>query len=169
MDQSVINFAVYEDGTELLGMASVAMPEYNPLVQTIAGAGIAGNVEAAILGHMDTMTLTLNFRTTTRAAVHLSAPGRHTIELRAAVQNENPVSGNIEVTGEKHVMVVIPKSHKVGNIVPAAATDASGDYSVRYWKTSIDGQVVRELDPVNFICNVDGVDYLEPVRKALGK
>ena len=169
MDQSVINFAVYEDGVELLGMANVGMPEYNHLVQTISGAGIAGNIEAVLLGLMDVMTLTLNFRTTTRAAVHLSAPGRHTIELRAAVQNENPVSGNIEVTGEKHVMVVMPKSHKVGNLAPASPTDGSGDYSVRYWKTSIDGQVVRELDPVNNICYVDGVDYMEPVRKALGK
>lgn len=169
MDQSVINFAVYEDGKELLGMANVAMPEYNPLVQTITGAGIAGNVEAAILGHMDVMTMTLNFRTTTEHAVHLSAPGRHTIELRAAVQIENPVSGEVEVHSEKHVMVVLPKSHKVGNIAPASATDASGGYSVRYWKTSIDGKVVRELDPVNFICYVDGVDYLDAVRKALGK
>jgi len=27
----------------------------------------------------------------------------------------------------------------------------------------------REVDPLNFICYVDGTDYLADVRKALGK
>ena len=42
MDQSTINFKVFEDGTEHLGVASVTLPDVNFLTQTIAGAGIGG-------------------------------------------------------------------------------------------------------------------------------
>ena len=51
-DESVINFAVYEDGTEYVGMASVTMPNLTSIVQTLSGAGIAGNVEVPVLGHL---------------------------------------------------------------------------------------------------------------------
>jgi len=169
MDQSNINFAIYEDGTEYLGMASVGMPTLSNLVQSINGAGIAGNVEAIIKGHVDTMTLTLNFRTTTPASVRLSEVRRHTIDLRVAQQNEDPVDNDITAQPEKHVMVVIPKTHNVGSIAPASPSNGTGEYAVRYWATWINGQKVREIDPMNFIYVVDGVDYLADVRKALGK
>ena len=169
MDQANINFAVYEDGQEYAGMASVTMPTLSNLVQTINGAGIGGNIEAVILGHIDNMTLGLNFRTTTPASVRLSEPRRHQIDLRVAQQYEDPVNNNISAMAEKHVFVVVPKTHNVGSVAPASPSNGSGEYAVRYWATWIDGKKVRELDPANFICTVDGVDYLAPVRKALGK
>lgn len=43
------------------------------------------------------------------------------------------------------------------------------EFAVRYWATYIDGKKVREIDPLNFICLIDGTDYLADVRKALGK
>ena len=60
VDESIINFALYEDANEYLGMAEVALPELVSLTQEITGAGIAGNVEAVILGHFKAMTTTLN-------------------------------------------------------------------------------------------------------------
>ena len=169
MDQTNINFAVYEDGQEYLGMASVTMPTLTNLVQSINGAGIAGNIEAIVLGHMDAMTLGLNFRTTTPASIRLSEPRRHQIDLRVAQQEEDPVNNTINAVAEKHVFVVMPKNHNVGQIAPASPSGASGEYAVRYWATWINGKKVRELDPMNFICMIDGTDYLTPVKKALGK
>lgn len=169
MDQSNINFAVYEDGQEYYGMASVGMPNLTNLVQSINGAGIGGNIEAVIMGHVDTMTLTLNFRTTTPQSVKLSEQRRHQIDLRVAQQHEDPVNNTVDAVAEKHVMVVVPKAHNMGNIAPASPSNGSGEYAVRYWATYLGGKKVREIDPFNFICEVDGVDYLAPVRAALGK
>ena len=169
MDQANINFSVYEDGTEYYGMASADMPTLANLVQAINGAGIGGNIEAIIKGHTEAMTLKLNFRTTTPQSVKLSEMRRHTIDLRVAQQHEDPVSNSINAVAEKHVMVVIPKNHAVGSIAPASPSNGSGEYAVRYWATWIEGRKVREIDPMNFIYMVDGVDYLADVRKALGK
>lgn len=46
IDQSVINFAVYEDSVEYLGMSKVTLPDVTFLTQSISGAGVGGNVEA---------------------------------------------------------------------------------------------------------------------------
>ena len=168
-DESVINFAVYEDSVEYVGMAGVTLPNLAAIVQTLSGAGIAGNVEVPVLGHYDVMSLTLNFRTTTEHSVRLSEPRRHNIDLRMAPQIEDTVAGEVKVQSIKHVLVVVPKTDTGGTVAPAAPTNGSGEYSVRYWATYIDGAKVREIDPLNFICEVNGVDYLADVRKAIGK
>lgn len=168
-DESVINFAVYEDSVEHVGMAGVTLPNLAAIVQTLSGAGIAGNVEVPVLGHYDVMSLTLNFRTTTEHSVRLSEPRRHNIDLRMAQQIEDTVAGEVKVQSIKHVLVVVPKTDTGGTVAPAAPTNGSGEYSVRYWATYIDGAKVREIDPLNFICEVNGVDYLADVRKAIGK
>ncbi len=169
MDELNINFALYEDGTEYLGMASVTMPTLSNKIQSISGAGLGGDIEAVVLGHIDALTLGLNFRTTTPQSVRLSEPRRHTIDLRVAQESEDPVSNEIGVPTEKHVMVIIPKTHNVGSIAPSSPSNGSGEYAVRYWATWLNGQKVREIDPMNMIYMVDGVDYLAEVRKALGK
>ena len=43
-DESVINFAVYEDGVEYVGMATATLPNLSAIVQTLSGAGIADTV-----------------------------------------------------------------------------------------------------------------------------
>ena len=168
-DDSVINLAVYADSVEYVGMAGVTLPNLAAIVQTLSGAGIAGNVEVPVLGHYDVMSLTLNFRTTTEHSVRLSEPRRHNIDLRMAQQIEDTVAGEVKVQSIKHVLVVVPKTDTGGTVAPAAPTNGSGEYSVRYWATYIDGAKVREIDPLNFICEVNGVDYLADVRKAIGK
>ena len=181
MDQSIINFKVYEDSVEYVGMAQATLPDLTALTQSISGAGIAGNVESVILGHFDAMTLGLNFRTVTDQSDHVVAfmahgacfrhaqrHRRHTIDLRVAQQDEDVVAGKVVVRAVKHILVVIPKSDKGGSVAPAAPSNGSGEYAVRYWATYIDGKKVREVDQLNFICYVNGTDYLADVRKALG-
>lgn len=86
VDQSVINFSVYEDANDFLGMASATLPNLDALTQSISGAGIAGNVEAVIIGHLNAMTTQLSFRTFSEGSVKLSEPREHHIDLRVAQQ-----------------------------------------------------------------------------------
>ena len=169
MDELVNSYDIYEDGERYLGTASVTLPTLNNVTQTISGAGLAGNSEVPAVGHPDTMTMTVNYRVTTPESIQLSEPRRHTIELRIAQQNEDPINNEIGARSEKHVMVVLPKSHNLGTAAPAAPSNGSGEYIVRYWATWLDGVKVREIDPFNFKYEVNGTDYLAPYRTALGR
>ena len=46
VDELVVNFVIYEDAVEYLGMSEVTLPEIAALTEEITGAGIGGNVEA---------------------------------------------------------------------------------------------------------------------------
>ena len=83
VDQAVINFACYEDAKDFLGLASVTLPDVDFIVATVSGAGIAGNVEAPIIGHMNAMTAQLKFRTFSAESLKLLEPREHNIDLRA--------------------------------------------------------------------------------------
>jgi P2 family phage contractile tail tube protein len=169
VNEAVINFAVYENSTEYYGMAEVTLPEISNLTEEVKGAGISGTFESVVLGHLEAMTLTLNFRTLVKDAVALLEPRDHQIDLRVAQQGKDTVSGKTTVTPIKHVMVVKPKKLNPGKVAPASPSEASGEYAVTYWATFIDGEKVLEVDILNFIYLVNGTDYLADVRKALGK
>lgn len=168
LDQAYINFAAYEDGNEYLGLTKVTLPDVKFISQSISGAGISGNIEA-VIAQVEAMTMSLDFRTTTSEAIKLLEPTRHNLELRVARQDEDVVKANLGVTAIKHLFVIIPKSYKGGSVAPASPGDASGEYAVRYWKCSIDGKTVIEIDPINNIININGIDYTKDLRAALGK
>lgn len=169
VENGITNFRVYKDATEYCGMAEVALPELSQITEEVKGAGIAGAFNGAFVGHMEAMSLTLNFRSVTRDALKLAAPVNHQIDLRAAQQAWNAVAGQFEQTAVKHVLIVSPTKFNPGKLAPAASAEASGEFSVTYYATFIDGVKMLEVDILNFIYYVDGTDYLADVRKALGK
>jgi P2 family phage contractile tail tube protein len=169
IDEIITNFAVYEDATEYLGMSEATLPEISNLVEEITGAGIAGNVESIVTGHVEAMTTTLNFRTVTASSVKLAEPRIHNLDLRASQQVNDTRTGIITNVAVKHIMKVKPKKYAPGKLGVATAADASGDYAVYYYAMYIDGVKKIEIDPLNFIYFINGTDYLEEVRRALGK
>ena len=168
MEQLTVNYDVYEDANRYDGTASAVLPDISFLTQSMSGAGIGGNIEA-VTAHIDAMTLSLNWREHTNEAYGLSTPKRHHIELRAARQDENPVTGELEYKNIKRVLVVIPKGLTGGTLAPHSATSPASSFAVRYYAVYIEGVKQIELDPLNYICYINGTDYLENVRKALGR
>jgi len=169
VDETIINFQVYENATDYYGMAEVKLPEISNITNEVRGAGINGALESVVLGHVDAMTLGLNFRTLVKAAIALHEPRDHQLELRAAQQGKDTVTGKTTVEAVKHVFICKPKMLNPGAVAPATPADASGEYAVTYWALFLDGKKVLEIDILNFIYNINGVDYLADVRKALGK
>lgn len=167
--EAYVDFNVFENSRELLGVAKATMPDIKFLTQTISGAGVAGNVEAVLKGMIDAMTLGLDFISPTDSAVNLSTPVKHNIDLRVAEQQWNTVAARSEVVADKFVMVVIPKGLTVGSIAPASPADASGEFAVYYYAAYKGKKQLWEIDPYNYICKINGVDYMKDVRTALGK
>ena len=163
VDELVINYAIYEDAVEYLGTTEVTLPDLEYMTEELSGAGIAGNIEEIIIGHLNAMSTTFNFRTVTAAAVTLMEPRVHRIDLRVAQQRMNMRTSANEIAGVKHIMKVKPKKTALGT------ADVSGEYAVSYYAMYMDGKKVTEIDPLNFICIINGKDYLKDVRRALGK
>lgn len=169
VDNGTTNFAVYEDATEFYGMAEVTLPEIAQMTEEIKGAGISGTFNGAFVGHIEAMTLGLNFRSVTKDAIKLAEPRNHQLDLRAAQQYWDNTAGKFVQQAVKHVLIVTPTKWVPGKLAPASSAEASGEYAATYYATYIDGVKVLEIDILNFIYYVNGTDYLADVRKALGK
>lgn len=163
------NFAVYEDGTELCGMADVQLPDIAFATAEVAGAGIAGKINVPFIGQVEAMSLTLSFKTVTDQASNLQEPRDHMIDVRGDQQVRNSSTGEFITQAVKVIMKVIPVKSAVGKFAPSSPTDGSMEFSVSYFALYLDGVQQQEVDPTRYIYKVNGVDYLAAGRKALGK
>ncbi len=169
-DAGIINYAVYEDGSEYLGLARVTLPDVNNKILTVNGAGIPGDIDLPVLGHMDAMIVKIDFLDSHESTYKLAETRRHILDLRAAHEAYNPTSGEIEVHAYKHILEVIPTKLGGGTIAPSAAQAVSGEYTCISRKDYIDEKLVLDYEPLNFIHIDDsGTDHLAKVRSALGK
>jgi len=168
LPENMINYMAYEDGGKLLGTANIDLPSLDALTEKVKGAGIAGEVEAPIIGHYDVLTLGIQWRTLTENAISLAAPTAHALDFRGSQQVYDSSAGTYSNVPVKVIVRATPKKTSLGKMLVAGQTDTKNEFEISYIKIYIDGNEVLELDKYNFIFSVDGVDYLAGVRADLG-
>lgn len=166
--EKLINYTAYKDGSTFLGTVDVTLPSLEALTETVRGAGIAGEIDSPTLGHYGSMTVTLNWRTITAEKVKLHAPVAHALDFRGAQQVYDSANGTYSSQGVKVTVKAVPKTGDIGKLDPGTTTDSTNELEVTYIKIQMDGKTSLEIDKFNFICVIDGVDYLAAVRQQLG-
>lgn len=169
MPERVINYRAYGDGGKLVGTVDVTMPEITFKTDTVEGAGIAGSFSSPVPGMLEDMTCSINWRTVEKSAIELLTPNLHTLELRASQQSTEVSSGTISTVPVKISMKVVPTGFSTGTLAMGATTGSSSNFSVYQIKMWRNGEELLEIDKPNFICRINGVDYLANVREDLGE
>lgn len=77
-------------------------------------------------------------------------------------------TGTLKSVPAKVMVRGLPKSTDLGKLEMGATTDTKNTIEVTYIKVTIDGTDVLELDKYNYICSIEGTDYMAAVRTALG-
>jgi P2 family phage contractile tail tube protein len=166
--EKVINFNVYNAAEKLVGItAEVTMPNLEAMTETISGAGIAGEFESPTPGHFGSTTIDIPFRTLFDQSFKLMVPGGQLIYLRAAQQSYDVAAGQINQRGLKITLRVLPKGINLGTLGVGRPTDTSNSLEILYIKIEENGKTLLELDKLNFVYKVNGVDVLERVRRLI--
>ena len=168
ISEKLINFRVYNANQEVLGLADVELPTLEAQSETVSGAGIAGELESPTLGHYASMKLKLKWRVIHGDLTSLAAPVAHPLELRGSIQRYNASLGVYMTEAVKVVVRAVPKTVNLGTLTPAKPTDSESEFEVNYIKVFVGGLPRLEIDKLNFICIIDGFDYLAQVRMDLG-
>ena len=164
-----INFSVYLNGRDLLGVAEGTIPALEALTSEVKGAGIAGAVESIVLGHFASTTLSLTWRTVTDDFMKLYGHLTNDIELHASLQRYDSGLG-IYLTEPLYVYLkATTKTSTPGNLVVGDNMDTQTEFEITYMKIYLNNVERVEMDKYNYIYKVDGVDYLATVRSDLGK
>lgn len=164
----LINYEVFKDGTRKLGMADVTLPAIEYKTSTLSGAGIGGEIEMPTPGQTASMETEINWRTINEDVTTLLAMKAHDLEIRGANEQYDAGTGEIKTQAVKVNIRGLPKKGDIGSFKPADHTDTKTTLEVIYLKVTIDDKKVVEIDKLNYIHYVDGVDYMASVRAALG-
>lgn len=163
------DFRVYLNGSsDLKGIVDLTLPSFEPLTESVKGAGIAGEYESPNIGHFQSMKLTLNWRVLNDDLSKFLAPVAQKIDCRGANQEFDAATGTYSMKSVRVLVQGTPGKIEPGKMEKGSPYEASTEIEVTYIKIEIDGKTVVELDKLNYKYVVNGVDYLAEVRKALG-
>lgn len=164
----LVNYEVYCAGERKLGMGDITLPSLEYKTATLSGAGIGGEIEMPTPGQIGSMELEISWRTINEDVTNLLSMKAQDLELRGANENYDAATGEIKIESVKINVRCLPKKGDLGSFKSADHTDTKTTLEVIYMKVSVDGKREIEIDKLNYIHYIDGVDYLESVRNALG-
>lgn len=166
--EKLISFRVYQDGNDLLGVADVELPSLEAMTETIKGAGIAGEVDSPVKGHFSSMETKLNWRVIEKGNTGLAVQNGVHLSLYGAMQYYDTETAEYKARAAKCVVRGVPKQTELGKLDVGSTTDTANTIETTYLKVTVDGETIIEIDKYNYICNINGTDYLADVREALG-
>lgn len=162
------DFRAFDEEDSLIGAVTVDLPELSFLTDTIKGGGIMGEIDSPVKGQLQSMTMTLHFRTIGADAVKKYVHKYHQLDLRGAQEVYDPATGDNTIVPVRCTIKCAPKRLALGTFELGASTDTEEEMEVTYIKIYIDGQEVLEIDKFNYVCKVNGQDLLDDVKQALG-
>lgn len=163
--EAVNLFNVYNGTNRQIGVTgSVNLPEFSYSTNTISVAGMAGEYEAPVIGHVGSQKIEIPFAQIDEQEYFSMVAGTKDIILRANVQ-----ARNIDTSEPEFVPMVVTirgatASYKLGKVEKGKTMDASITKEVAYIKVVINNVNCLEFDKFNSIYILNGVDQFEKVR-----
>lgn len=160
------NFNVFSDGQSFLGQAkTITLPELKRVMEAYRGGGMNGEVD------IDFGNEKIEFKAVyggvMASVLKQYAASRHdAVQLRYAGAYQRDDTGAVDA-----VEVVVRGRHsglEFGDAETGKDTEHTATTTCSYYKLTINGETIIEIDQVNMVENVGGVDRLLEQRAAIG-
>jgi P2 family phage contractile tail tube protein len=160
------NFNLFNDGNNYLGKVSeLVPPKLSRKVEEWRGGGMDTGVEVDMGGDLLIMEWTAG-GLLREALAQFGATSATANGLRFAGAYQRDDDGGVDA-----VEIVVRGRHKeidMGTAKPGDTTAHKYTTTCSYYRLDINGSTVIEIDAINMIFNVDGVDRLAEQRRAIG-
>jgi P2 family phage contractile tail tube protein len=159
-------FNLFNDGNSLMGVAEeVSLPKLSRKMDEFQGAGMPMPVDIDISNEKIELDWTCaGFLFDAVKQYGAAKVGANLLRFAGAYQRED--TGDVDA-----VEIVIRGRHKeldFGNAKVGDKTQTKIKTVCSYYKLTVNGQVLIEIDALAMIFMVNGVDMLEKQRKAIG-
>lgn len=160
-------FKIYSEKSELVGVSGeVNLPDIESQTAALSGAGIAGEIDTPAIGQFSSIEQELPFTSVYSDCFKMYNPLKsQTFTLRGSLQVLNRESGSISFKGVKVVFKGLPKKITGGTIKQGEGVTPSVTLELLYYKLEVDGKVMIEIDKLNSVFKVNGVDLLKDSKK----
>ena len=161
-------FEVYHESVRFLGIADVELPDMKFKTNTLTGPGIMGDFDFAGLGHTESLEITLTWRSINTDLIMLAEQKAHDITLRGSQQNYDQANKAIASEAVRIDFRGIPKQTTLGKFEHVEQTESKSVFEIVTLHVYIAGVQKIKYDKVNYICTINGVDYLKDYRANVG-
>lgn len=161
------NFNIYNDsGKKLIGISGeVELPELEATTDTLEGCGVLGEIEDPVTGQFSSATIKIPFAVLYESLfsiMNTTKPPQLT--LRASMQCMDPTTGITDYYPVKIVVRGKAKTNTLGKASKGKKMEAEVEMEILYIKIEVNNKTVLELDKLNFIYVLNGVDMLAKIR-----
>jgi P2 family phage contractile tail tube protein len=156
------NFSLFADGRGLAGLIeTLTLPTITLKMEEFRGGGMDAPVEH----DMGMEKLEGTFQLQEYNPDIMALLGQTNVQFTAR--------GAIRRDGEDAVAVVVNmtgmiKQKEPGDWKAGESSMPTFSYTLRYYKLTVDGREIYEIDKVNMVRRVNGVDQLATIRQAIG-
>lgn len=151
---------------QLLGVSGeVELPELKSMTDTVEAAGVLGEIEAPATGHFESTKIKIPF-----AILHedvyklIDTTKAMELTLRGSEQFQDRKTGNTTDVPVKIAIRGKATTATNGKLVKGKKGEPAIELEAFYYKVTLNGDEVLELDKLNFVYSVNGKDLLSRVR-----
>lgn len=167
----LIDANVYLDGnTDWIGKGAVTLPEITQKTQDYDSFGIAGTIEVPLIGQIEKLegSMKLHSITNEGAVKFLNPAVSSQIVVRGAFSYYDTSTGAAAISSVKVTMQAFFKKTGFPEMKKAGDGEYEFGYAAHYLKIELDDVEVLEIDQLQYIYKVAGVDVLADHKAALG-
>lgn len=167
--EQTIAYRVYHDGTDMIGVATIDLPEIAYMTETISGSGVAGEIENPTLGMVESMSVKLTFTSVTPEIFNaLDWTQSSLYECYSALQVTDDATGKrVSVPYRINILGRV-KKFPIGTLEQGKKHGNELELEVTRLEVLLDGEEEFLFDKLNFIHKVKGTDLLATVRSQMG-
>jgi hypothetical protein len=163
--EKINDFNSYLDGTKMIGVAaSVDLAEISMKTSTISGMGINGEIDSPDIGQFESMEQEVQFSTLYSSYADMLAPTKTVNLTFRAAQQVYDKTGGYAFKGLRVVEKGRVKKFKPGKLEKGESMEATVTLELTYILIENDGSPLVEIDKLNGIYNVNGVDMLKDIK-----
>lgn len=169
MPEQTVDFKVYHGGTDLIGIATVDMPELSYMTETLSGAGIAGEIENPTVGMTESSTATLTFNSIQEEAFNaLDWTQNNLFECYASLQVTDSATGLRTTVPYRINILGRAKTFPLGTWEPGKKQENEIELETTRLEVLYNNEEKLLIDKLAFIHRVNGTDLLATVRAQMG-
>ncbi len=167
MLEQISQYNLYNGDNRFIGISNVTLPTFDPITNTVSGAGILGEYESSSPGAFGSAEVEIPFKAMDKNAADLLDAAGSMLFLRAAVQDRDPSTQKIRQKQLKITIGGTQKGYTVGTAESSKSMDSSVKMEVLYYKQEFDGVVLFELDKLNNKYVINGKDQLLEIKSMI--
>jgi len=171
LGNKTINYNIYDRTNgkpEILSdTTSYQRPAIENLTDKLSGAGIMGEIDMPSLAQIGSLSGEIALKRTNAKAAELFSPKAHDIEIRWATDVIDSATGKVTVVANKDIIRFYPKSLDAGKVESNSTNDGKLSMEIIYFNHISNGVSFMEIDKLNNVLKIMGVDYASAIREAL--